>query len=88
MPGVGIGDDRTKPADIAQAGAIAGAIFAALLAADPLDLRTRASWVRYFDYVAFGLWIAAVVVFVLVVAAPDRSGLRSREGQLRVGILP
>jgi hypothetical protein len=86
MPAARVTGDRTKPADIAQAGAITGAIFAALLAADPLEIRTRASWVRYFDYLAFALWIAAVVLFVLVVAAPDRSGLRSRDGELRVGI--
>src|SRR5262245_51197785 len=76
-------EPKASPPDIAQAGAIAGAIFAALLAADPLNLQTRAHWAKWFDYTAFGLWVAAVVLFILAVAEPDsRLVVNKRNGKL------
>ncbi len=63
-------DDRAP--DVAQAGAISAAILAALIGADPLQLRTRTIWVKALDYGAFSLWIVAVVLFVLLLALPRR----------------
>ncbi len=43
---------QPRPPDIAQAGAISGAILAALVGADPLDIRSRSHWVKFVDYSA------------------------------------
>jgi len=72
---VGLSVEKTplqpRPPDIAQAGAISGAILAALVGADPLDIRSRSHWVKFVDYSAFSLWIIAVVLFMLVLAIPS-----------------
>ena len=54
--------------DLAQAASLAGAIFAAIVGADPFDIRHRSHWVQDIDYVAIALWVLAVVLFLLVLA--------------------
>jgi hypothetical protein len=53
---------------IAQIGSIVGAIFAALVGADPFDIRHRERAVRLLDYLAIALWILAVVLFLIAAA--------------------
>jgi hypothetical protein len=80
------GEPKPKASDIAQAGAIAGAIFAALIAADPLNLQTRASWDKWIDYLAFILWVVTVVLFILTVADPEAWVLKN--GRIRRHFAP
>ena len=61
---------------VAQAGSLAGAIFAALVGADPLDIRTRSHVVQKLDYAAIALWVAAVVAFLLGAAIPEDEDFR------------
>jgi hypothetical protein len=64
----------------AEAGALAGAIFATLVGADPFDLRSRSHLIRVVDYVAIALWIVAALLFLYVRAGPDAKS-DSAEGQ-------
>jgi hypothetical protein len=53
---------------VAQIGSIVGAIFAALVGADPFDVRHRTHAVRWLDYVVIALWVLAVVLFLIAAA--------------------
>jgi hypothetical protein len=65
--------EHEKPKrDLAQAASLAGAILAAIVGADPFDIRHRSHWVQDIDYVAIVLWVIAVVLFLLVLARPGR----------------
>jgi hypothetical protein len=75
-----VGRQQPTP-DIAQVGALSAAILAALIGADPLDLRSRTNWVKALDYTAFSFWIITVVLFMLVLAFPT-----GRRHLLRLGV--
>ena len=57
---------------MAGAASIAGAIFAALVGADPFDIHHRARFVQYFDYVAIALWAAALLLFLFAIVPFQR----------------
>src|SRR6185295_8408698 len=60
---------KQPPRELAQAASISGAIFAAIVGADPFDIRHRSHWVQVVDYVAILLWVVAVLIFVLTLAS-------------------
>jgi hypothetical protein len=68
--------------DLAQAASLSGAIFAALVGADPFDIRHRSHWVQDIDYVAIAVWVLAVVLFLLTLAAAGRQSRRPTVGRL------
>jgi len=77
---------RNRVPEVAQAGSIAGAIFAALVGADPFDIRNRSHAVQKVDYVAIALWVVAVVLFLLAAAVPAREeSPRTRMLELALG---
>jgi hypothetical protein len=77
---------RDRVPEVAQAGSIAGAIFAALVGADPFDIRNRAHVVQKLDYVAIALWVTAVVLFLVAAAALTwQEALRMRMLELALG---
>lgn len=61
-----------SPRDLAGAASIAGAIFGALVGADPFDIHNRARSVQYLDYVAIALWAAALLLFLFAIAPLQR----------------
>lgn len=65
-------EQRPRSLDAAQVGTLAGAVFAALVGADPFEIRTRAHWVRGLDYAALALWVVVVVLFLIATATPAR----------------
>ena len=65
---------------VAQIGSIVGAIFAALVGADPFDIRHRTHPVRTIDYVAIALWVLAVVLFLVAAARPASKALTAAIG--------
>jgi hypothetical protein len=80
--------------DLAQAASLAGAVFAAVVGADPFDIRHRSHWVQDIDYVAIAAWVLAVVLFLLTLAQPGpqlavpaRSRLQSATGRLTLPTL-
>jgi hypothetical protein len=74
--------------DLAQAGALAGAIFAALVGADPFDVRHRTWWVRTADYVAVAFWVGAVLLFLFAAASRGGTTTRFHEGvRVRIALL-
>lgn len=52
-------------------GALQGAIFAALVGADPFQIRSRTHAIRIADYVAIALWVVVALLFLYVRAGPD-----------------
>ncbi len=61
-----------SPRDLAGAASIAGAIFGALVGADPFDIHNRARFIQYFDYVAIALWAAALLLFLFAIVPFQR----------------
>jgi hypothetical protein len=81
-----VAEAKPTPAtrDLAQAGTVAGAIFGALVGADPFDIRHRTSWVKTVDYVAIALWVAAVLLFLLTAAPRASAGPPRLSERLRL----
>src|SRR5947209_5475898 len=69
--------------DRAQLGSFAGALFAALVGADPFDIRSRSHEVQYVDYFAIALWVVAVFLFLHAGVTSEQN---TGEGRLRLAV--